>query len=335
MIELIKHRYKYLWVSVVFFLFSIIMLFTNLNLWIDMTGWSQTDYSYTKEINIPEISTKIKDLSLEYNKTHNNVINEAQAYWISWENMLSVLVWFHSNVGDTELAKYKNEFKELVTNALTWYDEWVKLSKYTDIWKSFWDYIQKTAYITLALALIWISFYIAYAFSGHISWIWSSHFWIATLLSLLHDVIICSWLYILIWKFFPEYKIDTYFITGLLTILGYSINDTVVWFDRIRDNLKIYGGKTKKLAEIIDLSINETVKRSIFTSFTFLFVLIAIFFFGPESLKWFMLLMILGWTVWTYSSIFIAAPLLFEMNKNTVLSVYKKKVISDNDKIVV
>ena len=73
MIELIKHRYKYLWVSVGFFLFSIIMLFTNLNLWIDMTGWSQTDYSYTKEINIPEISTKIKDLSLEYQYRHEGV----------------------------------------------------------------------------------------------------------------------------------------------------------------------------------------------------------------------------------------------------------------------
>jgi len=78
--------------------------------------------------------------------------------------------------------------------------------------------------------------------------------------------------------FFPEFKIDTFLITALLTILGYSINDTIVVFDRIRSNIKKYV-KKKNLEEIIEISISDTLRRSIFTSLTLFFVLLTIFFF--------------------------------------------------------
>ena len=139
--------------------------------------------------------------------------------------------------------------------------------------------------------------------------------------------------------FFPEFKINTFFVTALLTILWYSINDTIVIFDRIRSNLKEFWGKIwkkwKTLKEIIDLSVNETLKRSIYTSLTLLFVLLTIFIFGPETIKWFILVMIFGTIVGTYSSIFVASPILYLVNRHKKLSVYKKIKLKAEDKIVV
>jgi preprotein translocase SecF subunit len=180
--------------------------------------------------------------------------------------------------------------------------------------------------------------YIAFAFSGSISWISSVSFAIIALITLLHDVIISTWLYIYTWNIFWEFKIDTFFITALLTILWYSINDTIVVFDRIRENLKLFWWKKKNwknLEEIINLSVSETLTRSIYTSLTVLFVLFTILFVWPETIKWFILTMIFGTIVWTYSSIFIASPLLYEINKNKKLEVYKEKIYNPDDKIVV
>jgi preprotein translocase SecF subunit len=91
--------------------------------------------------------------------------------------------------------------------------------------------------------------------------------------------LISSGLYILASNFFPEFKIDTFFITALLTILGYSINDTIVIFDRIRSNLEEGARKKDSLKNVVNKSISETLRRSIFTSLTLLFVLVTTFFY--------------------------------------------------------
>jgi preprotein translocase SecF subunit len=139
--------------------------------------------------------------------------------------------------------------------------------------------------------------------------------------------------------YFPEFQIDTFFVTALLTILWYSINDTIVVFDRIRSNLRQYAWKWwknwKDLYEIINLSIKETLTRSIYTSLTLFFVLTTIFLFWPETISGFILVMLFGTIVWTYSSIFIASPILYITNQNKKLSVYKKVVVNPEDKIVV
>ena len=158
---------------------------------------------------------------------------------------------------------------------------------------------------------------------------------IITIITLFHDVFISSWFYIFTSHFLPEFKIDTFFITALLTILWYSINDTIVVFDRIRSNLKQFWWKTKNLEEIINMSIQETMTRSIYTSLTLAFVLATIFIYWPNTIKWFTLVMIYWTIVWTFSSIFIASPLLYELNKNKKLKVYKKKVIKNEDKLIV
>jgi len=98
------------------------------------------------------------------------------------------------------------------------------------------------------------------------------------------------------------------FVTALLTVLGFSVHDTIVVFDRIRENLRLRTGDS--LAEIINNSINQTLIRSINTSLTVIFVLTSLLLFGGESIRYFVLALLVGIVAGTYSSIFIASPML-------------------------
>ena len=334
--DVLKNRYIYLGVSGILFIISLFLLFIpKLNLWIDMTWWIQMDYTYKNQINIPEIKNELnlKKQDIKYN--NKEIINNINVYRITWEKTVSVVVWFYPINDAKKLDELKNQFRSNVLSILKKQDDSVDESKYINIWKSFWDYIRNTAFITLALAIVAITFYVTFAFSWVVSWISVISFAAITIITLFHDVIISSWAYVFISMFYPEFKIDTFFITALLTILGYSINDTIVVFDRIRSNLRQFGWKGKNLYEIINLSVKETLTRSIYTSLTLVFVLFTIFFFWPESIKWFILAMILGTLIGTYSSIFIASPILYEVNKKKKLSKYKKVVVNPDDKIVV
>ena len=338
--DVLKNRFIYLGVSLVFFIISLFLIFVpKLNLGIDMTGGIQMDYDYTNSIDIAKIK---EELDIQKNLFLNNweqAINNINVYWITGEKTIAVVVWFYWIDDDKKLEELKINFKNKVYEIIKNHDETVKESKYINIWKSFGDYIKDTAIITLALAIIAITFYVTFAFSWVVSWISVLSFSAITIITLFHDVVISSWAYIFTSMFFPEFQIDTFFITALLTILGYSINDTIVVFDRIRSNLKKYAGRagknSKNLNEIINISVTETLRRSIYTSLTLLFVLTTIFVFWPETISWFILVMMFGTIVGTYSSIFIAAPILFQVNKDKKLSVYKKAVVNPEDKIVV
>ena len=334
--KVIKNRYIYLSISLILFIISLFLIvWTKLNLWIDMTWWIQIEYSYEKNLNIQQQREKVDNLSKEITYNEKEVINGSNLYKISWENKISVVAWFDNSIEEKSLEKLKNEFREKSLLLLKKSDENIIETKYTNIWKSFWDYIKNTAKVTLAIAIISIALYVAWAFSWVVAGINIFSFSSITIITLFHDVLIASWLYVLLSVFFAEFKIDTFFITALLTILGYSINDTIVVFDRVRANLKNIWKTKKNLKEIIDFSINETITRSIYTSLTLLFVLFTIFFFWPESLRGFTIALIFGTIIWTYSSIFIASPLLYEINKNKDLKTYKKKEVNNDDKIVV
>lgn len=139
-----------------------------------------------------------------------------------------------------------------------------------------------------------------------VAYIWMRFEWqfgVAAVLSLVHDVLLTIGVLSIL-----QVPFDVSLIAALLTIIGYSVNDTVVVFDRIRENLRKY----KKMAfqELVDLSINETLSRTTMTSFTTLLALIPLFFFGGEVLRGFSGAIIFGIFVGTYSSIFIASPFL-------------------------
>ena len=149
--------------------------------------------------------------------------------------------------------------------------------------------------LTAMLIYIWIRF----------EW----QFSLGAIIALVHDVIITIGFFSIL-----EFEINLSIIAAVLTIVGYSMNDTVVIFDRVRENLKKY--TSKKIDEISNLSINETLSRTIITSLTTLLALLSIFFFGGTILHGFSFAMILGVIFGTYSSIFIANPILIKLKVN-------------------
>jgi len=127
---------------------------------------------------------------------------------------------------------------------------------------------------------------------------------VAALLALYHDALITAGIIALLWR-----NIEIPFVAAILTIMGYSINDTIVIFDRVRENVKKLGGKKIKFAEIVNISIRETLARSINTVLTTVIVVLAVLFFGGETLKDFALVLLIGFAIGAYSSIFIASPI--------------------------
>jgi len=332
----IENRKIYFIISGVAFLLSLFMiLFWNLNLWIDMTWGTQSEFRFSwYEYNQEQIQQESETIS-QHRNIQGNIINSVTSYKITWENIFVVEAWFNQNIEAAKLEEHKIKFRNELEE--TFKNIWdIELTKYTNIWASFGEYIKNTARLTLFLAIVAIAVYIAYAFSWSAGWISSLSFAGITLITLFHDVVISSGLYIFISSFLPQFQIDTFFITALLTILWYSINDTIVIFDRIRSNLKQYGWKSKELKEIVDISISESLTRSIYTSLTLAFVLVCVLVFGPDSISGFTLTMLFGTLIGTFSSIFIASPLLYEFHKNVTLTQYiKKEDYSEEDKLVV
>ncbi|MCW1892303.1 MAG: protein translocase subunit SecF [Candidatus Uhrbacteria bacterium] len=163
----------------------------------------------------------------------------------------------------------------------------------------------------LIVALIAIGLYIAYSFRGVSGAVQNWKYGIVTLISALHDTIIPIGVFAVLGKQMGL-EVDTTFVVAILTVLGYSINDTIVVLDRIRENLRRMSGSFE---HIVTESLRQTYVRSINTSMTTLLSLVAIFFFGGMTLRPFALALIIGIVVGTYSSIFIASPILVTWNK--------------------
>lgn len=164
----------------------------------------------------------------------------------------------------------------------------------------------------VALSLLAILIYIAIAFRKISRPVKSYIYGITGIIALFHDVLIPIGVWAVLGRYFG-YEITIPIITGLLTVFGYSINDTVVVFDRIRENLSKERGAD--FASIIDKSLNQTFARSVNTSLTVLIVLAALFILGGATLKPFALALILGVSLGTYSSIFLASPLVYSYFK--------------------
>lgn len=337
MLNVIKNRNIYYSISGIFTVLALLFIFVfKLNLWIDMTWGTQTEYTY-KNLEIEQVRENIDEVKNTFSKDWKEIINNIDIYKITWENKIAIVAWFDSSINEAELEALKVEFKNKAFVALKKLDPTALETQYISIWKSFWDYIKNTAISTMIITVIWIALYLAWAFSWILTW-WGIIFSFSSIvvITLFHDVIVAVWFYVLTSNFLPDFKIDTFFVTALLTILWYSINDTIVIFDRIRANLKLHSKKNKKeLDDIINMSINETMARSLYTSLTVIMVLVAILIFWPETIKWFVLTMLYWTLIWTYSSIFVSAPMLYDFNKWKAIELYEKKEYSPEDKVVV
>lgn len=157
----------------------------------------------------------------------------------------------------------------------------------------------KKSMIALVLAILVMIAYISYRFKLEYA--------IAAILGLVHDVVFVIGVFSLL-GIFCNVQVDGLFLTAILTVIGFSINDTIVTFDRIRENLRYYG-KKMTYGEIVDASVNQTLARSVNTSLTTFITLAALYFFGGVTTKDFVLAMMLGVVVGTYSSIFFCSML--------------------------
>lgn len=173
--------------------------------------------------------------------------------------------------------------------------------------------------IAIALALLAITIYIAFAFRKVSRPVASWKYGIASLIALFHDILIPIGVFSILGHFY-NIEITIPIIAALLTVLGFSVHDTIVIFDRLRENIIKQG--VGEFEDTVNWSLNQTLGRSLSTVFSTLIVLFAIYFFGGQTLKYFSLALIIGITSGAYSSIFIASPLVvtwykFSLKKST------------------
>ncbi|MBI2023816.1 protein translocase subunit SecF [Candidatus Giovannonibacteria bacterium] len=165
--------------------------------------------------------------------------------------------------------------------------------------------------LAIILVLVAIILYVSWAFRKVSKPVSSWFYGIFAVVALFHDVFIPLGVFSLLGKF-KGVEIDTLFVTAILTVLGFSVHDTIVVFDRVRENLRLPHKET--FEETVGKSLNQTLTRSVNTSLTVLIVLVALYFLGAETTKYFALTLIIGIVAGTYSSIFIASPLLVTWN---------------------
>lgn len=176
--------------------------------------------------------------------------------------------------------------------------------------------LQRKAVMAVGVVVLMIVLFITFAFRKVSKPVASWKYGLATVVALAHDVIIPTGIFVFL-GYISGVEIDLLFVTGLLAILGYSVHDTIVVFDRVRENLRL--NTERKTGEpfevVVGKSVSQTLARSINTSVTLFITLVALYIYGSSATKDFALLLTIGVVVGTYSSLFVASPLLVTLNK--------------------
>ncbi len=292
-IPFIRHRKIFYIISVILVSLAIISVFVfGLKLGIDFTGGSLLSLNYKNQIpSSLEIRESLKELEL----------GEIVVQPVGEKGILLRM----KDVSEENHQKILEKLKKLG-----------EIEQGSESFQSIGPVIgqeltQKTK-IVVFLALLAILIYIAFSFRRISRPVKSYVYGLTSLIALFHDVLIPIGIFAVLGKFYGV-EITIPIITAFLTIFGYSINDSVVVFDRVRENLLKLRKSNFEL--LVEKSLNQTLTRSLSTSLTTLFVLFSIFFFGGQTLKYFSLTLILGIILGTYSSLFLATPLLVSFYK--------------------
>lgn len=242
------------------------------------------------------------------------------AEYLNTLNISSPLV---QPVGDTQISIKTSPIDEATKNIIVSHvgemsSGVATIESFTTIGPSIGNEMLRKSWYALVLVIITIVLYIAYTFrkvsvsskishKGVSSW----KYGFTANICLLHDVVLTTGFYVLLSAFFGA-ELDTLFVVAILTVLGVSVNDTIVAFDRIRENLinDEHARTDQKFENIVGKSVDETMARSVNTSLTVVLVLLALTLFGPETTKIFSMTMMAGMIIGTFSSIFLASPLL-------------------------
>jgi len=287
----VKYRNYYLIFSSLLILASLIIIpVFGLKLGIDFTGGTLWQIRPTNNVQLD--SNAIKNFFSDELGVKNLTV-----YPESDSNSFSIKL---SHISEEEHGQYfsalKNKFGE------------IEEMQYQTIGPSIGQELKQKALWAIVLVLLGISLYVAFAFRKVSYPVKSWKYGVITLIALFHDVIIPIGFYVCLSKIIGI-DVNINFVVAVLVIVGFSVHDTIVVFDRIRENLLLNRVKLDMPA-IVNQSLNQTMARSINTSLTLIIVLLTMFFFGPAILKYFILTILVGTIVGTYSSIFIASSLL-------------------------
>lgn len=281
-LEVIKNTKKWYIISVTVIIIGLIMGFTGgFNFGIDFTGGTMLHINMNEKVSVSEINDTIQKYDLNPSIVH--VGDEKKEIMIKTKKSLA-------NSERTEIFNEIAQQYSLTEDALLEADQFGP---------SIGEEIRRKAIVSIIIASIGMLIYIAIRFEVK--------FAAAAVIALVHDILVMLAFYSIF-----RIPINSPFIAAILIIVGYSINDTIVVFDRIRENLKIV--RKKKYDEIVNMSINQTLSRSINTSLTTLLAIGCLYIFGVVSIKQFTLPLIAGILSGTYSSIFIASPIWYNLN---------------------
>ena len=285
--QIIKYKFYFLIISLIILIPGTIALIAyGLKLSIDFTGGSLIQYQFANEISVDEL----KDIFSEKSVDVETINSESGNTYV---------------VRTKPIDPAKNEE---IKNSVTEKFEGANLRSFETVGPVIGKETTKNAFVSLGWASLGILLYIAYAFRNIPKPYSSIRFGASAIIAMLHDALLVVGIFAFLGHFFNT-EVDSLFITAILTVIGFSVHDTIVVFDRIRENLSKLP-KSMNFEDVVNFSIVETLNRSIATSLTVLVTLLSLYVLGGESIRTFVLAMLVGIASGTYSSIFTASPIL-------------------------
>jgi SecD/SecF fusion protein len=295
----VKNRFKFYAFSTIFILAGVVSMFTQgFNYGVDFVGGRNYIVQFdNKNVTTEQVHSAIdKVLGASEVKTYGGSSISITTKYLIEENTTTA----DTKVRQTLINALNQNPATKVTDK--------NITKYQKVKATIAEGLKRSAFWTVLFAIIVISAYILLRFR---KWQFSLGAMVATL----HDALMVLSFFTLFRNFIPFLDIDQSFIAAILTVIGYSINDTVVVFDRIREFLSLHHSKADDPKEVINHAINKTLSRTIITALTVLFVLIVLFIFGGEVIRGFSFALLVGVCFGTYSSICIATPIIVDFGK--------------------
>lgn len=285
--DIIGKKYWYFALSLIVVIPGLVALFLfGLNLSIDFTGGSRITLSFPNKVE-RQTTEKIKEILTKENLRVSVIETSDKSMFIRTNPM-------SQNQDNKFIDNLSREFKD------------AKQIQFETIGPTIGKETTANALKAVIFASILIILYITWSFRSVPKPASSLRFGVCAVIALVHDVLVIVGIFAILGHFF-KVEVDSLFVTALLTVIGFSVHDTIVVFDRIRENLRRESGSFSK---IVNDSILQTLDRSLNTSLTVLLVLFALLLFGGETIKWFVVALLIGITSGTYSSIFNASPIL-------------------------
>ena len=302
--SIVKNFIYFFIASSILVIWSIYAFISNLRWSIEFTWWIKMTISGEKKVDVNDFKKSFKkyDLVVKYAFDNGNTDLEIRSLRSDIDYNNKIL---------TEIKEYLKKQGYIKT-----YSDIISVAF---VWPTVWEYMKSAAKQALIWGIIIMAIYILIAFVSVREYFQPWIFSVVTVLTLMHDVIMAAWWYGIRMNFNPLVVVDTVFVMAILTVLGYSVNDTIIIFDRIRENINKYAEQIrngqKKLYEVFDESLYQVMRRSLFTSFSTLLVVTCMYIFGNQLFKDFSFVIFVWVLFGTYSSIFLAAPGAYRINK--------------------